>query len=45
MQQAELLARDLKLAQYVHLSPRLTFLVQVLGCVVGALMNWVMMIS
>lgn len=45
MQQAELLARDLKLAQYVHLSPRHTFTIQVIGCVVGAILNWVMMIS
>ena len=45
MQQAQLLARDLKLAQYVHLSPRHTFTVQVIGCVMGAVLNWVMMIS
>jgi hypothetical protein len=45
MQQAQLLARDLKLAQYVHLSPRHTFLIQVMGCLVGAILNWVMMIS
>ncbi|KAK0108791.1 hypothetical protein ONS96_002636 [Cadophora gregata f. sp. sojae] len=45
MQQAQLLARDLKLAQYVHLSPRHTFTIQVIGCVVGAIMNWVMMIT
>jgi len=45
MQQAQLLARDLKLAQYVHLSPKHTFLIQVMGCVVGAILNWVMMIS
>lgn len=45
MQQAQLLARDLKLAQYVHLPPRHTFTIQVMGCVVGAILNWVMMIS
>ncbi|KAG4420066.1 hypothetical protein IFR04_006825 [Cadophora malorum] len=45
MQQAQLLARDLKLAQYVHLSPRHTFTIQVMGCIVGAVMNWVMMIT
>ncbi|RFU31628.1 hypothetical protein B7463_g4723, partial [Scytalidium lignicola] len=45
MQQAQLLARDLKLAQYVHLPPRHTFTVQVIGCVIGAILNWVMMIS
>ncbi|SJX64286.1 related to OPT1-High-affinity glutathione transporter [Sporisorium reilianum f. sp. reilianum] len=37
------LARDLKLAQYIHLSPLCTFAMQVIGCLVGALMNWVMM--
>jgi hypothetical protein len=45
MQQAQLLSRDLKLAQYVHLSPKHTFTVQVLGCLVGAILNWVMMIT
>jgi len=45
MQQAQLLARDLKLAQYVHLSPRHTFLIQVIGCLVGAILNWVMMLT
>jgi hypothetical protein len=45
MQQAQLLARDLKLAQYVHLPPRHTFTIQVIGCIVGAILNWVMMIS
>lgn len=43
--QAELLSRDLKLAQYVHLSPRHTFTIQIMGCVLGAILNWVMMIS
>jgi len=45
MQQAQLLARDLKLAQYVHLPPRHTFTIQVIGCIVGAILNWVMMIT
>jgi hypothetical protein len=45
MQMGQLLARDLKLAQYVHLSPRNTFTIQVLGCLVGAIMNYVMMIT
>ena len=45
MQQAQLLSRDLKLAQYVHLSPRHTFTIQVMGCMIGAIFNWVMMIS
>ncbi|KAJ9474234.1 putative Oligopeptide transporter 1 (putative) [Pseudozyma hubeiensis] len=37
------LARDLKLGQYTHLAPMCTFTVQIVGCLVGALMNWVMM--
>jgi hypothetical protein len=45
MQQAQLLARDLKLAQYVHLPPKHTFTIQVIGCVIGAILNWVMMIT
>jgi hypothetical protein len=45
MQQAQLLARDLKLAQYVHLPPRHTFTIQVVGCLIGAILNWVMMIT
>ncbi|KAF2768319.1 OPT superfamily oligopeptide transporter [Teratosphaeria nubilosa] len=43
--QGMLLARDLKLAQYVHLPPTCTFVVQVAGCVIGALFNWVMMVT
>ena len=43
LQQGQLLAKDVKLAQYCHLPPRVTFLVQVMGCIVGALFNWVMM--
>lgn len=45
LQQGELLAKDLKLAQYAHLPPQCTFLVQVCGCLIGGIMNWVMMIS
>lgn len=45
LQQGELLARDMKLAQYAHLPPQCTFLVQIIGCCVGAIFNWVMMIS
>ena len=45
LQQGELLAKDMKLAQYAHLPPRCTYLVQVIGAVVGALFNWIMMIS
>ncbi|KAK6410443.1 hypothetical protein LTR81_015338 [Elasticomyces elasticus] len=43
--QVQVLAKDLRLAQYTHLPPRITFGLQILGCVVGALLNWVMMIS
>lgn len=39
------MAKDLRLAQYSHLPPRYTFLLQIIGCVVGALLNWVMMIQ
>lgn len=45
LQQGQLLSRDLKLAQYAHLPPRCTFLVQILGCITGALFNWVMMVT
>lgn len=45
LQMGEVLARDLKLGQHVHLAPKVTFLVQVLGCVIGALFNYVMMIT
>ncbi|KIW00506.1 OPT family small oligopeptide transporter [Verruconis gallopava] len=45
LQMGQVLARDLKLAQYVHLSPRSTFTAQILGCVVGALMNYSMMLT
>ena len=44
-QMGQVLARDLKLGQYVHLAPRCTFTVQVIGCLVGALMNYVMMLN
>ncbi|KIW33917.1 OPT family small oligopeptide transporter [Cladophialophora immunda] len=43
LQQGQLLAKDMKLAQYSHLPPRITFVVQVVGCLLGALFNWVMM--
>ncbi|KAK5108447.1 hypothetical protein LTR62_008334 [Meristemomyces frigidus] len=43
--EAQVLAKDLRLAQYTHLPPRITFGLQVLGCLVGALLNWVMMVS
>ncbi|PWY87384.1 OPT superfamily oligopeptide transporter [Aspergillus heteromorphus CBS 117.55] len=44
LNQGQVLAKDLRLAQQVHLSPRCTFFVQVLGCIIGALFNYVMML-
>lgn len=43
--QAQLLAKDLRLAQQNHIPPRITFTLQIVGAVVGGLFNWVMMIS
>ncbi|KAI9833358.1 MAG: hypothetical protein M1819_003753 [Sarea resinae] len=43
LQMGQVLAKDLKMAQYVHLSPRCTFTIQVMGCTIGAIFNWVMM--
>lgn len=43
--QGTLLLRDLKLAQYVHLSPIATFTFQMIGCIIGALLNYVMMLN
>ncbi|KAM0742629.1 hypothetical protein ACQRIT_002806 [Beauveria bassiana] len=40
--QGVLLAKDLKLAQYGHLAPRITFSMQMLGTVVGAGLNYIM---
>ncbi|KAI4765438.1 OPT superfamily oligopeptide transporter [Aureobasidium sp. EXF-3400] len=45
LQMAEVLAKDLKLGQYMHLAPRTTFFVQMCGCILGALFNYIMMIS
>ncbi|KAG9619721.1 OPT superfamily oligopeptide transporter, partial [Aureobasidium melanogenum] len=45
LQMAEVLAKDLKTGQYMHLAPRATFFVQICGCIVGALFNYIMMIS
>jgi hypothetical protein len=42
--QAQLLAKDLRLAQYSHLSPYFTFWLQCAGCIIGAIFNWVMMV-
>jgi len=43
--QAQVLAKDLKLAQYVHLSPRATFVAQIMGCILGALFNFIIMLT
>jgi hypothetical protein len=45
LQQAQLLGKDMKLAQYAHLPPKCTFFVQVAGCLIGAIFNWVMMVE
>ncbi|CAD0048357.1 unnamed protein product, partial [Aureobasidium pullulans] len=45
LQMSEVLAKDLKLGQFMHLAPRATFFCQVTGCLVGALFNYIMMIS
>ncbi|PFH46431.1 hypothetical protein AMATHDRAFT_77677 [Amanita thiersii Skay4041] len=41
--QSQSLLRDLKLGQYIKLPPRTTFSVQVIGTVVGGLLNFVIM--
>ncbi|KAJ1023205.1 hypothetical protein NDA16_003358 [Ustilago loliicola] len=40
-----ILSKDLKLGQWVHLAPKCTFTVQVVGCLVGALMNYIMLLD
>lgn len=45
LQQGQYLLRDLKLAQQVKLSPKCTFATQVIGCVFGAILNYIMMQS
>lgn len=41
----QVLAKDLRLAQNLHISPICTFTIQVMGCVVGALFNYIMMLT
>ncbi|KAF8522689.1 OPT oligopeptide transporter protein-domain-containing protein, partial [Hysterangium stoloniferum] len=41
--QAAAMLSDLKLGQYTKLPPRVTFIVQIVGTVVGALLNYVIM--
>ena len=43
--QGQLLLRDLKIAQYAKLPPRCTFTAQMVGTVIGAIFNYVMMVS
>jgi hypothetical protein len=43
--QAQLLLRDLKIAQYVKLPPRAAFTAQILGTLLGAVLNYIMMNS
>lgn len=45
MNQAQLLLRDLKVAQYVKLPPRAAFVAQIIGTVFGATINFVLMNS
>lgn len=40
--QGQLLCQDLKLAQYGHLAPRVTFAMQMAGTAVGAVFNYIM---
>ncbi|KAJ6519993.1 OPT oligopeptide transporter [Mycena sanguinolenta] len=44
-EQGRSMTRDLKMGQYVKLPPRVTFTMQCLGSVVGALINYVLMRS
>lgn len=39
------LLSDLKLGQYTKIPPRINFFVQIVGCIVGALLNYAMMLS
>ncbi|KAG2138132.1 OPT oligopeptide transporter protein-domain-containing protein [Suillus cothurnatus] len=43
--QAQLLLRDLKIAQYAKLPPRAAFTAQIIGTLLGAILNYVMMNS
>lgn len=45
LQQGQLLVKDMKLAQFAHLPPKCTFVVQVGGCLIGAIFNWFMMVQ
>ena len=43
--QGQLLLKDLKLAQYAKLSPKCTFTAQMFGTIIGAIFNYVMMVT
>ncbi|KAG1742849.1 OPT oligopeptide transporter protein-domain-containing protein [Suillus lakei] len=43
--QAQLLLRDLKIAQYAKLPPRAAFTAQIIGTLLGAILNFIMMNS
>jgi hypothetical protein len=43
--QALTLLRDLKLGQYSKIPPRITFTVQIIGSIVGSLLNYIIMKS
>ncbi|PCH35361.1 OPT oligopeptide transporter [Wolfiporia cocos MD-104 SS10] len=45
MQQGILFLQDLKLGQYCKLAPRVTFCMQMVGTIVGAILNYIMMLS
>ncbi|KAG0650863.1 Oligopeptide transporter 3 [Hyphodiscus hymeniophilus] len=45
VQQGQYLLRDLKLAQHTKLSPRCTFTTQMIGCIFGACLNYLIMYS
>lgn len=45
LQQGILFLQDLKLGQYCKLAPRVTFCMQMAGTVVGAILNYIMMLS
>ncbi|KAF2673865.1 OPT superfamily oligopeptide transporter [Microthyrium microscopicum] len=43
--QGQLLIKDLKFAQYTHLSPRCTFTMQMVGTIVGSIFSYIIMDS
>ena len=45
VQQGQYLLRDLKLAQQTKLSPKCTFTTQMIGCIFGACLNYIIMFT